>query len=52
MDAYVEAISAKRMETTKEIVGAVGAVIWICSPYSIFAVGQSAAVDERYTTIQ
>ena len=46
MDSYVQAIPAKRMGTSEEIAGA---VIWLCSPYSTFVMGQSIAVDGGYT---
>ncbi len=47
MDGYVEAIPAKRMGTSEEIAGA---VIWLCSPYSTFVMGQSIPVDGGYTS--
>lgn len=46
IDGYVQAIPAKRMGTSEEIAGA---VIWLCSPYSTFVMGQSIAVDGAYT---
>lgn len=46
IDGYVQAIPAKRMGTSEEIAGA---VIWLCSPYSTFVMGQSIAVDGGYT---
>lgn len=46
MDGYIQAIPAKRMGTAEEIADA---VIWLCSPYASYVMGQSIAVDGAYT---
>lgn len=47
-DRYIESIPAKRMGTADEIADA---VIWLCSPYSTYVIGQSIPVDGGYTVI-